>query len=114
VEIDTVAIRALLLNRAQATQPTRDARLADDVFSTRNMDNDHVLSPEYLAVACGAMTYMRVQTIDLLLVGLPVSTFALKKTALENRLTGMHDLGTGKKVSVRKVRVLAQPHGALK
>jgi plasmid segregation protein ParM len=90
-----------------------DAGLADDVFSTRNMDDDYVLSPEYLALARGAMYYMRVQRIDLLVVGLPVSTFALKKTALEKRLTGVHDLGSGKKVSVKKVRVLAQPHGAL-
>ena len=84
-----------------------DARLADDVFSTRNMDNDFVRSPEYLALARGAMHYMRVPRIDLLVVGLPVSTFALQKTVLEKRLTGMHDLGGGRNVKVRKVRVLA-------
>ena len=90
-----------------------DAGLADDVFSTRNMDNDFVRSPEYLALARGAMHYMRVPRIDLLVVGLPVSTFALQKAMLEKRLTGMHDLGGGRKVRVKRVRVLAQPHGAL-
>jgi plasmid segregation protein ParM len=89
-----------------------DAGLADDVFSTRNMDNDYLLSPEYLALARGAMHYMRVERIDLLVVGLPVSIFALKKAALEKRLTGSHDVG-GKRIVVKKVRVLAQPHGAL-
>ena len=90
-----------------------DATLADDVLSTRIMDNDFVRSPEYLALARGAMYYMRVPRIDLLVVGLPVSTFALQKAVLEKRLTGLHDLGGGKIVRVKKVRVLAQPHGAL-
>ena len=56
---------------------------------------------------------MKVGAVDLLVVGLPVSTFALHKTVLEKRLTGTHDLGGGRNVRVRKVRVLAQPHGAL-
>lgn len=90
-----------------------DAGLADDVVSARNMDNDYVASPEYLALARGALHYMRVERIYLLVVGLPVSLFTLKKAALEKRLSGGHDVGGGRKVAVSKVRVLAQPHGAL-
>lgn len=90
-----------------------DAGLADDVFGTRQMDDDYVLTPEYLALARGALAYMRVPVIDLLVVGLPVCTFALKKASLERRLIGMHELGGGRQVVVKKVKVLAQPHGAL-
>ncbi len=90
-----------------------DASLADDITGTRHMDDDYVHSPEYLALARGALHLMRVPTIDLLVVGLPVSTFALHKTFLEKLLTGIHDVGSGKTVTVHKVRVLAQPHGAL-
>ncbi|MDY7574479.1 PRTRC system protein D [Actimicrobium sp. CCI2.3] len=90
-----------------------DAALADDLAGTRHMDDDYIQSPEYLALARGALHLMREPAIDLLVVGLPVSTFALHKTSLEKRMSGLHDVGGGRTVTVRKVRVLAQPHGAL-
>lgn len=89
-----------------------DAALAQGVFAGRNMDDDYCLTPEYLALVRGALHYMRVQAVDLLVVGLPVSTFLSKRAALRQRLLGPHELPRGT-VHVRDVLVLSQPHGAL-
>ena len=45
--------------------------------------DDYLRSPEYLALMRIAMDYMQVDTIDLLVVGLPVGLYAAKKSALE-------------------------------
>jgi len=90
-----------------------DARLAQGSYYGRNMDDNFCLSAEYMALVRGAMTMMRVEHIDLLVVGLPLSTFSTKKKALREALIGEHDLAEGKKVIVEDVLVLAQPHGAL-
>ena len=52
-------------------------------------------------------------SIDLPVVGLPVSHFMGKKAALEKAVTGTHEVGGGKTVIVRKALVVAQPQGAL-
>jgi plasmid segregation protein ParM len=90
-----------------------DARLAQEAFRSQNMDDDFAATPEYIALVRGALYYMKVDEIDILVVGLPVSTFALRKSILEKRLVGEHPVDEGKTVEVKKVRVLAQPHGAL-
>lgn len=56
---------------------------------------------------------MKVEHIDLLVVGLPVATFAVDKAALEKLMTGRHDVGGGKSVHVSEALAMAQPHGAL-
>jgi len=61
----------------------------------------------------GALHYMRVEHIDLLVVGLPVSTVTQKRAALARRLIGEHPIGDGRTVAVKNVKVLAQPQGAL-
>jgi plasmid segregation protein ParM len=55
---------------------------------------------------------MRVDQVDLLVVGLPVALYRQKRHALERRLTGTHPLGGGNVVSVLAVKALAQPVGA--
>jgi plasmid segregation protein ParM len=89
-----------------------DAALAQGTFVGRNLDDDYCLTPAYLALVRGALHYMRVDSIDLLVVGLPVSTFASKRAALKARLLGSHPLPE-REVLVREVLVLSQPHGAL-
>jgi len=54
-----------------------------------------------------------VSHIDLLVVGLPVALFAVKKAALEKAMTGRHGIGGGKVVTVGKAMAVAQPQGAL-
>lgn len=51
--------------------------------------------------------------IDLLVVGLPVSSFQARRAQLERLMTGVHDLGGGRHVEVRRAVALAQPQGAL-
>jgi len=90
-----------------------DALLTANVAPAHNMDDDYCLSDEYLALVRGALAYMKVVTVDLLVVGLPVTTFEMHKAALGKRLTGQHPFRDGKVVLIKEVKVLAQPHGAL-
>lgn len=90
-----------------------DVVLAGDGFRATQIHHRYIDTPEYLALARGAMRSMKVDCIDLLVVGLPVATFAADKAALENLMTGRHDVGGGKTVQVRRALAMAQPHGAL-
>jgi len=93
-----------------------DVHLAADVFNSNVLQHDrYAETPEYLALVLGALHYMHVDAIDLLIVGLPVATFKLKRhvAALERRLTGEHELGKGRRIQVRRVKAIAQPAGAL-
>lgn len=90
-----------------------EAGLARREFQVQNLDNDYVDSDEYMALVFGALDFMRVDAIDLLVVGLPVSLVMQKRSALAKRLKGLHEIGGNKRVTVKDVRVLAQPVGAL-
>ncbi len=90
-----------------------DARLAQGSYAGRNCDDSYCESPEYMALIKGAWSMMKQATIDLLVVGLPVTTFIDKREGLRQRLLGAHQLPGGKTVTVKDVLVLAQPHGAL-
>ena len=90
-----------------------DVMLAADAFRATEIHGDYIETPQYLALARGALRMMRLETIDLLVVGLPVAQFAARKTQLEKLMTGRHDLGGGKSVTVHKALAMAQPHGAL-
>lgn len=93
-----------------------EVHLAADVFNSNVLQHDrYAETPEYLALVLGALHYMQVDAIDLLIVGLPVATFKLKRhvAALERRLTGEHELGKGRRIRIRRVKAIAQPAGAL-
>jgi plasmid segregation protein ParM len=90
-----------------------DVMLAADAFRATEIHGDYIDTPQYLALARGALRMMKVEAIDLLVVGLPVSAFAGKKAALEKLMTGRHDVGGGKAVVVHKALAMAQPNGAL-
>jgi plasmid segregation protein ParM len=70
------------------------------------------LSPTYLALLRGALHYIGAARIDMLVVGLPVSTFLTRREHLTAALLGEHPVGD-KVIHVHDVLVLAQPHGAL-
>lgn len=89
-----------------------DVMLAQGVFEIRNLDDDYVLSDDYLALVRGALRYMRLDHIDLLMVGLPVNLLKRRKADLEKRLQGIHELGDGKRINVKRVRAMAQPMGS--
>jgi plasmid segregation protein ParM len=93
-----------------------DANLAADVFNANVLQHDRYCeSDEYLALLLGAVHYMDVQLLDLLVVGLPVATFKLRKVvaSLERRIEGEHLLGAGRRVAIGKVKAVPQPVGAL-
>lgn len=90
-----------------------DVSLAADTFRAKQLHDEYTETPEYMALLRGALGMMKLSHIDLLVVGLPVALFSIKKTALEKAMTGRHDIGSGKSVTVGKALVVAQPQGAL-
>ena len=90
-----------------------EVHLAADTFRATQLHDRYTETPEYAALARGALSLMKVDTIDLLVVGLPVATLTAKKAALEKAMTGKHEVGGGRTVTVRKALAIAQPQGAL-
>ncbi|RZI42167.1 PRTRC system protein D [Herbaspirillum sp. HC18] len=87
--------------------------LAAESFRATQMHDRYTETPEYAALLRGALGMMKVAIIDLLVVGLPVAALASKKSALEKAMTGKHEVGGGRTVTVRKALAIAQPQGAL-
>jgi len=73
----------------------------------------YVESPEHLALLRGALHFMDVDHIDLLVIGLPVSMFAQRKAQVEKLASGEHKVGKGRTVTVARALAVAQPQGAL-
>ncbi|WP_265942210.1 PRTRC system protein D [Dechloromonas sp. A34] len=90
-----------------------DVNLAADTFRAKQLHDEYTETPEYMALLRGALSTMKLSRIDLLVVGLPVALFAVRKAALEKAMTGRHDVGGGKTVTVGKALAVAQPQGAL-
>ncbi|WP_426078641.1 PRTRC system protein D [Janthinobacterium sp. PSPC3-1] len=93
-----------------------DVHLAADVFTANMLQNDRYCNtPEYMALVLGAVHHMQLAHIDLLVIGLPVATFKLRRlvTAVEQKIKGTHSLGKGRTVTIDNVKAVAQPTGAL-
>jgi plasmid segregation protein ParM len=90
-----------------------DAFLVSSTFHVRNFDDAFVKADEYLALCWGAIRYMRVCHINLLVVGIPVSLPPFLRADIEKRLTGSRDLGDVRKAYVERVLVMVQPMGTV-
>jgi plasmid segregation protein ParM len=90
-----------------------DVELAADRFRPSNQDDEFTETKEYRAFMGGALHFMKVERVDLLVVGLPVAQFVEKRTALQKAMTGTFAVGAKRKVQVKRVLVVAQPQGAL-
>lgn len=77
----------------------------------RPLHQEFIETPEYLALLRGALTYMDVPEIDLLVVGLPVMLLAAKKRRVIELLKGHHVLSDNRSTYVKQVTVIAQPMG---
>lgn len=89
----------------------KDVRLAMSTRSGRTLHKDFSTTDTYMALTRGAMAYMNLDRIDLLVVGLPVQAVSSRQEALVERLKGNHPMPNGKKLWVQSVQVLAQPIG---
>lgn len=87
--------------------------LAGNAFRASHGHDSYVDTPEYLALMRAALRYMKVDKVDLLVVGLPVALYASKRMALERLATGRHEVAPGRYVTVSKALAVAQPQGAL-
>jgi len=87
------------------------ARLGLKAHHTRILHGDYVETHEYLALLRGALSYMQVSHLDLLVVGLPVGLMNSKAQGLATQLKGRHPVGGGREVHVQHVWTLAQPLG---
>ena len=90
-----------------------EVNLAADTFRATQMHDRYTDTPEYAALLRGALALMKLDRIDLLVVGLPVAAFAAKKGALEKAMVGTHEVGGGRTVTVHRALAVAQPQGAL-
>lgn len=84
----------------------------DSNDSTRNLNDQFIYTDQYRAVLLGALHYMGETEIDLLVVGLPLTTVK-RAEDLRKICTGTHKLADGKTVTVKDTLVLAQPQGGL-
>lgn len=91
----------------------------------RHVDPKYCMSDPYYAMFLGALHYIAEDAgagqeaiIDTLGVGLPLNTYSANFEALAEKLTGEHLIGplggpVVRRVTVRHVEVMVQPHGAL-
>lgn len=73
---------------------------------------------QYMALSLGALSFMDIPEtplgeylIDVLVVGLPISTYDTYRNFLKEKMTGSH-VASGKKITVKNVIVVHQPRGA--
>jgi plasmid segregation protein ParM len=90
-----------------------DAVAARRNFRGQLTHDDYVDSATYRALVCGALHYMRVDHVDVLVLGLPVAQYFHRRAVLADRWTGEHAVGGERTVKVHRVFVTAQPLGAL-
>jgi plasmid segregation protein ParM len=80
------------------------------------LDNDFALSDAYCARLYGALNYIhehhRRSTIDVLVLGLPMTTYRQHSAALEAKFSGSHTINTkGTKLQISRCCVFPQPLG---
>ena len=90
-----------------------DVEFAADRFRSRQLHDGYTETAEYRAFTIGALHYMKVERIDLLVVGLPVSQYMTRRAALQKAMTGTFDAGRKRRIVVKRALVVPQPQGAL-
>ncbi|HEX2548057.1 MAG TPA: hypothetical protein VHL79_24445 [Ramlibacter sp.] len=90
----------------------------------RPVDPDYCASDKYHALTLGALHYMAQHAgatedfvIELLVLGLPLNNYARHAARLAQRMRDTHvvgdEAGVSRRVTVQRVHVMVQPHGAL-
>lgn len=89
-----------------------DSSDLDTNDSTRNLNDQYIYTDQYKAVLYGALHYMNHDVIDLLVVGLPVSSLS-KSEDLRKLIIGKHQITKESSVEIKDIVVLPQPLGGL-
>lgn len=89
-----------------------DAADLDTSDSTRNLNDQYIYTDQYRAVMYGALHYMGEKEIDLLVVGLPLTTIN-RAEDLRKLTIGTHKINETETVTIKDVLVLNQPMGGL-
>jgi plasmid segregation protein ParM len=89
-----------------------DSADLDTSDMTRNLNDQYIHTEQYKAVFFGALAYMNEPTIDLLVVGLPLSNMGAA-TKLRELMIGTHKVNGEITVEVKDALVLPQPLGGL-
>lgn len=98
----------------------KDSERVRQPGSDRNRDPGYCATDEYKALMLGALWTLQRHEIDVLVVGLPLTTLAKHRQKLEQIFTGEHEVpafdapfgGRTVKIKVKRVMVLGQPFGA--
>lgn len=90
-----------------------EVELAATWMKARRRNDGFTETDEYRALTAGALHYMKVDTVDLLVLGLPVAQYVIRRTQLAKAMTCAFEVGRKKTVLVKKAIVIAQPQGAL-
>jgi plasmid segregation protein ParM len=90
-----------------------DIELAVGRYRAEILHDGFTQTPQYAALMAGALHYMKVDRVDLLVLGLPVAQLLARKGTLERFAGEALDVGRKRKVRIGRVLVLAQPQGAL-
>ena len=79
--------------------------------SGRMLKEDYCLSDNYKALVYGAIQQMKLPHIDILVLGLPMSTWREYKDRLADLMAGKHQINDETTVTIDKVIVAPQPLG---
>ncbi|MGH8437268.1 MAG: PRTRC system protein D [Pseudomonas sp.] len=99
-----------------------DSVMASDGRLERHRDPAYCTTDAYHALTLAALSYMRQPVIDVLVLGLPLSTLGTYREYLEKKYTGRHEIPASDTlgieagpttVDIRRVMVVPQPAGAL-
>lgn len=90
-----------------------DSLLLETSDSTRTLNDQYIHTAQYKALTAGALAYIDEEVIDLLVVGLPVSTYAQGHEQLKKSLIGEHKINDKFTCTVKNALVVYQPLGGL-
>lgn len=90
-----------------------DSLLLETSDTTRTLNDQYIHTAQYKALTYGALAYIGETEIDLLVVGLPVSTYAQGHEQLKKSLIGEHKINDKFTCTVKNALVVYQPLGGL-
>lgn len=77
------------------------------------MHQGSINSPGYLALARGALRFMDVDAVDLLIVAMPIAAFKRSRQLIDELLTGEHLFPDGRSITVKRTIPVIAPIGAM-